>query len=80
MSELSESVFTQYGYFLWPSHSIWGFEYENRHDPLISSGYISDKAFWIVTVIVVISYAKIIVLQYGAYLMNNPFIMGIFSS
>ena len=71
-SELSESVFTQYGYFLGESHSIWGFEYENRHDQLISSSNISDKVFGIVKVIVVISHTKIIVLQYGAYLMNIP--------
>ena len=42
---MSESVFTPYGYVFWPSHSIWGFEYVNRHDPLLSSGNISDKAF-----------------------------------
>ena len=40
-------------------------------------GTIYDKAFWIVKVILVISYVRIIVLQYGAYLINNPFIMGI---
>ena len=33
-----------------------------------------------VKVIVVISYVRIIVLQYGAYLINNPFIKGMFSS
>ena len=49
------------GPFSAPSKLTTESEYENKHDSLISSGNMSDKAFWIVKAIVVISYVKIIV-------------------